>query len=94
MYYTGPEIMATVMQLQGWRCYFTSNEGEEPMHVYAQKGQSEAKFWLHADQYVVEEEFEHNLTARGRREIRKIVYLHFDEIAGAWYDTFGGRRAF
>lgn len=86
--------MATVMQMQGWRCYFTANEAEEPMHVYAQKGQSEAKFWLHADQYVVEEDFEHNLTARGRREIRKIVYLHFDEIAGAWYDAFGGRRAF
>src|SRR5688500_6733600 len=67
--------MATVMQIQGWRCYFTSNEAEEPMHVYAQKGQSETKFWLHADQYVVEEDFEHNLTARGRREIRKLVYI-------------------
>ena len=71
-----------------------ANDGEEAMHVFAQKGQAETKFWLHADQYVVEEDFEHNLTPRGRREIRKLVYLHFDEIATAWYDSFGGRRAF
>lgn len=86
--------MATVMQIQGWRCYFNSNEGEEPMHVYAQKGQAETKFWLHSDQYVAEEDFEHNLTQRGRREIRRIVYMHFDEIVAAWHDNFGGRRAF
>lgn len=85
--------MPTVMQMQGWRCYFNSNEGEEAMHVYAQKGAAEVKFWLHVEQYVAEEEFEHNLTPRSRREIRKIVYLHFDELAGAWYDAYGGRRA-
>ena len=84
--------MPTVLQLQGWRCYLNSNEGEEPMHVYVQKGNSECKFWMHPDQFVIEEDFEHNLTARSRRDARRIVYMHFDEIATGWYDLFGGRR--
>ncbi len=86
--------MPTVLQSQGWRCFFNSNEGEEEMHVYAVKGNAECRFLMHADQYVAQEDYEHNLSARSRREIRKLVYLHFDEIATAWYDTFGGRRAF
>ncbi len=30
--------MPTVLYVQGWRLYFYSNEGNEPMHVHAVKG--------------------------------------------------------
>lgn len=86
--------MPTVLQLQGWRCYFNSNEGHEAVHVYAQKGQSEAKYWLHPEQFVIEEDFEHNLTPRSRRDIRRIVYMHMDELMAAWTENFGGRRGY
>lgn len=82
--------MPTALIMLGWRTYFHSNEGDEPMHVYARKGNAECKFWLHADQYVAEEDMEFNLTPRLRREIRRIVYTHFDEIAAAWRENFGG----
>lgn len=85
--------MPTVLTLQGWRCYFNSNEGDEPMHVYAQKGAAECKFWLHPDQFVAEEDLEHNLSPRNRRDVRRIVYQHFDELAEAWHEHFGGVRA-
>lgn len=60
------------------------------MHVHARKGAAECKFWLHPDQFVLEEDLEHNLTPRLRREIRRILYTHFDEVCAAWRDQFTG----
>ena len=85
--------MPTILYVQGWRFYFYSNEGNEPMHVHAVKGDAECKFWLHADRFDITEEFEHNLTPRLRREVRQIVFAHFDQIIVAWREHFGGTRA-
>lgn len=82
--------MPTVLAIHGWRAYLHSNEGDEPMHIHARKGNAECRFLLHPDQFVVEEEMEHNLTPRLRREVRRIVYTHFDEICAAWREQFGG----
>ncbi len=82
--------MPTVLVLSGWRCYVNSNAGDEPMHIFAQRGNAECKFWLHPDQYVVQEELEHNLTERSRREVRRIVYQHFDELCAGWLEHIGG----
>lgn len=82
--------MPTVLLMEGWRLCFYNNESEEPMHVHAVKGRSECKFWLHPDQFVIEEDFEHNLSERNRRDARRIVYTHFDQICDAWNDRFGG----
>lgn len=35
--------MPTVMLIRGWRLFFYSNEGTEPMHIHAEKGGAEAK---------------------------------------------------
>jgi Domain of unknown function (DUF4160) len=81
--------MPTVMVLDGWRACFYSNETDSQMHVHVIKADSECKFWLYPDQYVIEEDYEHNLQPRLRREIRRLLYRHFDEIVAAWRQQFG-----
>lgn len=85
--------MPTILLVQGWRFYFYSNEGNEPVHIHAAKGDAECKFWLYPERFDVAEEFEHNLTPRLRREVRQIIFKHFDEIVAGWRDHFGGHSA-
>jgi hypothetical protein len=56
--------MPTILYVQGWRFYFYSNEGNEPMHVHAVKGDAECKYWLHPDRFDIVEDFEYNCTPR------------------------------
>ncbi len=37
--------MPTVLRWNGYRFYFFSNEGSEPAHIHADKGDATAKFW-------------------------------------------------
>src|ERR1022692_4092418 len=69
-----------ILYVQGWRFYFYSNEGNEPMHVHAVKGDAECKYRLHPGRFDITEEFEYNCTPRLRREVRQIIFEHFDQI--------------
>lgn len=81
--------MPTIILVRGWRVFFYSNESKEPIHVHAEKGDAECKLWLRTDLYDVEEAWSHNLTPRLRREIRKIVFDHFDLILDEWKRHWG-----
>lgn len=81
--------MPTILQVRGWRLFFYTNEGNEPPHVHAQKAESECKFRLRADLFDIEEEWSHGLTPRLRREIRKIIFEHFELIVDEWNRFFG-----
>ena len=65
----------------------------EPMHVHAVKGDAECKYWLQPDRFDIVEDFEYNCTPRLRREVRQIIFRHFDQIVVAWREHFGGDRA-
>jgi hypothetical protein len=41
--------MPTVLYIKGWRLFFYSNEGNEPIHIHGQKGDKECKYWLDVD---------------------------------------------
>ena len=84
--------MPTVLLVQGWRFFFYSNEGNEPMHVHAVKGDAECKYWLYPNLFDIAEEFEYNCSPRLRREVRQIIFEHFDRITAAWEDHFGTNR--
>ena len=62
------------------------------MHIHARKAESECKFWLNAEVYEIEEEWSYNLSPRLRREVRKIIFEHFDLIVEEWNSCFKGRR--
>jgi len=80
--------MPTVLLMAGWRLYFWSNENNEPIHIHAEKGEKECKFWLDVDSFEIKIAYEYGLTPQARREIKKIIYLHFDYIVSEWNKYF------
>jgi hypothetical protein len=83
--------MPTILQILGWRLFFYANEGNEPIHVHARKAEKECKFWLDQRNFDVEEEFAYNLNPKDRREIKKIIFEHFEYIEQQW-DEFKKRK--
>ncbi len=72
--------MPTILLILGWRLFFYANERNEPIHVHCRKGNTECKFWLDKDNFEIEEAFSFNLSPRDKREIKKIIYEHFDTL--------------
>ena len=80
--------MPTILIIAGWRLFFYSNEGKEPIHVHARKADAECKFWLLEEAHELEEAWSYGLTKSTRREIRKIIMDHFEEIVIKWKEYF------
>jgi hypothetical protein len=80
--------MPTVLYIFGWRFFFYSNEGSEPIHILAEKGDMECKYWLLVDELEIKEAFSYNLTPAAKREVKKVIYQHFDDIVLAWNEYF------
>ena len=59
------------------------------MHV--QKAETEAKFWIREDRYDIEESFAFNMSPQDRKEIRKLIFNHFDYIVEKW-NEFQNRK--
>ena len=38
--------MPTVLRSQGFRFFFYSNEGNEPMHIHVTKAEANGKIWM------------------------------------------------
>ena len=80
--------MPTVLFMLGWRLFFYSNEGDEPIHIHARKGDAECKFWLRIPEYDIEEEYFRDASPQLRREIRRIIFSHFELIVESWNQYF------
>lgn len=76
--------MPTVLYLKGWRFFFYSDEGNEPIHIHVQKGDSECKYWLDNDLYEIREAYSYGMSSRDTREVKKIILQNFDEIVDEW----------
>ncbi len=83
--------MPTILLILGWRLYFYANEGNEPIHVHCRKGGMECKYWLDRDNIDIDEAFSFNMAPKDKRQIKKIIYEHFDYIEQQW-DEFQRRR--
>ncbi len=82
--------MPTILRVRGWRVFFYSDEGQEPIHIHARKGGAECKLWLLVDDYDIDVAWSYNLNPALRREIRKIVFDHFELIVEEWDRYFSG----
>lgn len=78
--------MPTVLYILGWRLFFYSNEGND--HIHAEKSEMECKYWIVEDEMEIKEEYTYNMSPASKREIKKIIYQHFDLIVDAWYSYF------
>jgi len=76
--------MPTILMILGWRVFFYSNEGNEPIHVHCQKGDAEAKYWIDVDGFEAIEAYAYNLSPADNRTVRKIIFQHFDYIVTEW----------
>jgi len=72
--------MPTILLIAGWRIFFYSNENQEPIHVHAEKTDMEIKFWIDVENYEINEAFSFKFPPQAKREIKKIIYEHFDYI--------------
>lgn len=62
------------------------------MHIHARKAGAECKFWIDAGNYNIREAYAYGLKARDKREIRKIIFDHFEYIVRQWEEFHGGRH--
>ncbi len=83
--------MPTILAILGWRLFFYSSEGNEPIHVHCRKAEKECKFWLDQKDFDLNEAFAYNMSSKDKRQIRKIIYEHFEYIEQQW-DGFQRRR--
>ena len=79
--------MPTILLRKGWRIFFFANEGTEPIHIHCKKGSAQGKFWILSDDYDIKTDYVRYMTRQEEREVRKILFEHFDEIVEAW-NTF------
>jgi len=52
----------------------------------------ECKYWLHLDSFDISEAYAYNMSPRTTKEIRRIVFQHFDYIADQWTEFQERRR--
>jgi hypothetical protein len=83
--------MPTILVILGWRLFFYANEGNEPIHVHCRKGEMECKYWMDRKTFDIEETLAFNMSEKDKRQIRKIIYDHFEYIELQW-DDFQRRR--
>ena len=83
--------MPTVLLLNGWRFHFYSNERNEPIHIHAEKAEKEGKYWLDVDGFNIREAFACNMSPRDTRDVRKIIFEHFDLMVAEWQRVHGNR---
>jgi hypothetical protein len=83
--------MPTILMILGWRLFFYANEGQEPIHVHRRKGDLECKYWLNSETFEIQEAFAFNMSSKDKREIRKIIFEHFEYIEEQW-DEFQRRQ--
>ena len=80
--------MPTVLNENGYRFFFFSNEGSplEPCHIHVRKHGALAKFWICDIQCSLAENI--GFTAKELKEIESIVNKNILKIKGAWNGYF------
>jgi hypothetical protein len=76
--------MPTIVRVRGYRLYFVSFDGSEPVHVHVRKGARNAKVWLDTMAFAWSQFREHE-----NASILAIVSEHESLIRGRWHEHFG-----
>jgi hypothetical protein len=80
--------MPVVFRYNGVRFFFYSNEGSprEPVHIHAERGDCEAKFWLRPEVSVADSRgFDRGALA----ELLNVVRERRELIEARWHEHFG-----
>ncbi len=77
--------MPKVLDVEGFRFFFFSDERREPPHVHVEKGDGAAKLWLQP----VRIAYSHALTRAEIRRIRELTFEHQAAFVERWNEYFG-----
>lgn len=81
--------MPTRLLIFGWRFHFYSNERNEPIHIHAEKGEKECKYWLDVDEFNIREAFSYNMSPHDTRDVRRMIFQNFDYFVSEWQRVHG-----
>jgi hypothetical protein len=76
--------MPTILLIDGWKFFFYSNEGNEPIHIHCQNADKECKFWLDCENFNIAEAFSFNMNNKDKRVVKKIIFEYFELIEREW----------
>jgi len=79
-----PSSMPTLLDVEGFRFWFFSQERNEPPHVHVEKGDGRAKFWLSP----VELAYARGFTKPEIRRSRELVNEHAQDFLARWRQHF------
>jgi hypothetical protein len=74
----------TLLEVEGFRFYFFSLEGNEPPHVHVRKGGGKAKFWLSPVALV----HARGWTKAEARRARELTQEHSAYFLQRWFEYF------
>jgi hypothetical protein len=60
------------------------NERNEPIHIHCEKVEKSCKYWLDVEHFDIVEAYHYNLTGSDIRQIRRLIFQHFDLIVQEW----------
>ena len=80
--------MPTIIYVNGWRLFFFSNEGSEPIHVHAEKVGKAFKYWIHPVERNFSLAWSYQMNGRDRRIVESIITDNFDLILWFWDKHF------
>ena len=77
--------MPTVLEIDGFKFYFYSKEGNEPPHIHVRKGDGVAKIWLQPE---FELDYHFNFKRQELKKAIKLAYEHKDKLIKKWDEYF------
>lgn len=77
--------MPTIFRKNGYRFFFYSADGVEPMHVHVEYGEGDAKFWLSPLQLA----YSYRMNAQELKKARILIQEKLKLIEEKWNEYFG-----
>lgn len=77
--------MPTILNTDGFRFFFFSDEGNEPCHIHVAKNSARGKIWLLPE---IEENYYYGFNEQEKRKIRDLVKKHYQYLINKWDEFF------
>jgi hypothetical protein len=74
----------TVLRIDGYRLFFFSNEGNEPIHIHVESGDGYCKYWVKP----IILAYSTGYNSSELNTIKKIVEEHSVQIENSWNEHF------
>lgn len=76
--------MPTILRIDGYRLFFFSNEGNEPIQIHVESGDGYCKYWVNPTILAVSSGYNSSELNR----IKKLVEEHSTKIENSWNEYF------